>query len=120
MRLNTILVAIVLFCLSCQKTHSYKVHGQIIDSTNGLNIPIANTAFELKIFSYPSISAPLQKQSQTFTTDGNGNFITVFDCKNIAAIIVTYPYNDSTLWGAPDVETNIYDYDARIIKTKKP
>lgn len=120
MRLNIILVAIVLFCLSCHKSHSYIVHGQIVDSTVTPNVPISNTSFVLTVFEESATtSSPTQKTPYTFVTDNNGNFSVSFDAKNLVDLGLSYPSGSSIPLQAQEVASNKYDYDLGIVKTKK-
>lgn len=120
MRLNTILVAIVLFCFSCHKTHSYMVHGQIVDSTVIPNAPISNTSFVLTVMKNgPTISSPAQEIPYTFTTDNNGNFNVSFNVKGLDGFMLSYPSGTPIPIRNSDFALNKYDYDLGIVKTKK-
>jgi|GEM_PF-2302265 len=120
---NTIKVSalFMIFCLAaCKKTHSYMVHGQIVDSTVTPNVPISNTSFVLTVFEEgATISSPTQKTPYTFTTDNNGNFSVSFDAKNLIDLGLSYPSGSLIPLQAQEVASNKYDYDLGIVKTKK-
>ncbi|MBA3830052.1 MAG: hypothetical protein H0X33_14015 [Taibaiella sp.] len=121
-------IIIALFFAACQKTNTYVVHGQIVDTTGSLNAPIATTTFSLKVFTSSSTpSGPNQKTLYTFATDATGNFNVSFDAKNIVGIELGYPFQlsaispniDSPIWYATEIPNRQYDYNAGVIKTKK-
>jgi len=111
---------VIIFISSCQKTHSYMVHGQMVDSTVTPNASISNTSFVLTVmYDGPSLSYPMQKTPYTFVTDNNGNFSVSFDVKNLEGFIISYPAGTVIPVHVSGFASNKYNYDLGVVKTKK-